>query len=119
MLFLLFTLIPYVIFTDHKEYLTYSYGIVSEYIPKELSDKLGTQLGVEQAKPITTGKRKSSGNLTDQSTLKRLKSEENVSIIDMKPDIAAIKEKKATTKEKQMAKAASGTKSISSFFMKK
>lgn len=87
-----------------------------------MSEKLSKHLGVEKLKPVTAGKRKSSGNLTDQSSLKRLKSEENVSIIETKPDITtttAAKEKKITTKEKQMAKAASGTKSISSFFMKK
>lgn len=106
-------------FSVYSELLTYSFGIVSEYIQQGLSEKLGKRLNIEQPNPITVGKRKSLGELVEQTALKRLKSEENVLMLECVTTITAVKEKKISAKEKQMAKAASGTKSISSFFAKK
>lgn len=100
--------------------LSYAYGIVSEYITVELSEKLSEHLGLEKIKPMMAGKRKSLIDL-EHKTLKRIKSEDNVSLDYIEPPTVAtpIKEKKVSTKDKALAKAASGTKSISSFFTKK
>lgn len=102
--------------------LSYAFGIVGEYISMDLCEKLSDHLKLEKIKPIVAGKRKSIIDL-EHKTSKRVKSEEDVSIADTKPIFSppAVKEneKKVSTKEKQLAKAASGTKSISSFFTKK
>lgn len=86
-----------------------------------MSEKLSTHLGLEKIKPTTAGKRKSLGEL-EHTSLKRLKSEEDVNGVESKP-IEAVRivkeEKKVTNKEKQWAKAAGGTKNISAFFAKK
>lgn len=100
--------------------MSYAYGIVSDYITLELCEKLSDHLGLEKVKPVTGGKRKSLVEL-ENNTLKRLKTEEDFATANMVETISppSIKEKKVSTKEKQLAKAASGTKSISSFFAKK
>lgn len=86
----------------------------------ELCEKLSNHLGLEKLKPVVAGKRKSLMDL-EHKTLKRVKSEEDITLNDVKQVISPppVKEKKVSTKEKQLAKAASGTKSISSFFSKK
>lgn len=99
--------------------LSYAFGIVSEYIKSDLSDKLAEHLGLEKVKPIATNKRKSAVDTETKST-KRMKTEDLDHIIDIKPAVSTTpKEKKVSAKEKQLIKAASGTKSISSFFTKK
>lgn len=58
----------------------------------------------------------------EHKSLKRIKSEEEISMGSAEPNIKIspiAPEKKLSSKEMKMAKAASGTKSISSFFMKK
>lgn len=68
------------------------------------------------------GKRKSLVEL-ENNTLKRIKSEEDFAAANMLETISSppppAKEKKASAKEMKLAKAASGTKSIASFFTKK
>lgn len=100
--------------------MSYAYGIVSDYITLELCEKLSDHLGLEKVKSVVAGKRKSFIEL-ENNTLKRLKSEEDFATANMVETLSpsSIKEKKVSTKEKQLAKAASGTKSISSFFAKK
>lgn len=89
--------------------------MLSEYISKTLSEKLSTHLGLEKATPVVL-KRKSMNDL-EQKSVKRLKSEEDLTdIFEAKPIVV---ERKKSAKEKSLAKAASGTKSISSFFTKK
>lgn len=102
------------------EFLSYAFGIVSDYITLELCEKLSEHLGLEKVKAAIAGKRKSLIEL-EHNTLKRVKSEDDFSMANMETisSPAAVKEKKVSTKEKKMAKAASGTKSISSFFSKK
>lgn len=113
-------------FRIENELLSYAFGIVSDYIPLDLCEKLSTHLGLEKLKAAAPGKRKSLIEL-ENNTLKRVKSEEDFSaanIDTMSPPssaspLATVHEKKVSAKEKQLAKAASGTKSISSFFSKK
>lgn len=102
------------------EILSYAFGLISEYITMELSEKLSDHLGLEKMKPFVAGKRKSLLDI-ENKTLKRIKSEDNIQMANIEATVTptAIKEKKSSTKEKQLAKAASGTKSISSFFTKK
>ncbi|XP_031633466.1 ribonuclease H2 subunit B [Contarinia nasturtii] len=104
------------------EYLSYAYGIIGDYITLELCEKLSDKLGLEKMKPAMAGKRKSLIEL-ENNTLKRIKSEENFATANMletvSPSPPPPKEKKVSAKELKMAKAATGTKSISSFFMKK
>lgn len=98
--------------------LSYAFGILSEYIRFDLSDKLAEHLGLEKAK--LSNKRKSATDGETKSS-KRMKTEvhdlnssfSNTSVTDTP------KEKKVSAKEKQLLKAASNTKSIASFFTKK
>lgn len=98
--------------------LSYAFGIVSDYIKPDLSDKLAEYLGLEKVKPISSNKRKSSAE-SETKTVKRIKTEEDYHSNENSPIMNTPKEKKVSAKEKQMIKAASGTKSISSFFTKK
>lgn len=103
-----------------SELLSYAFGIVGEYIGYDLFDKLSQRLGLEKLKPAEAGKRKSLMNL-EHSTLKRIKSEEEILLPNIEQVITPPRpvEKKQSAKDIKMAKAASGTKSISSFFAKK
>lgn len=97
--------------------LSYAFGIISEYIKTDLSEKLMSKLGLEKAK--ANAKRKSANDV-GEVTAKRIKMED-INSIENQLDVSNVvtKEKKLSTKSKQLAKAASGTKSISSFFTKK
>lgn len=106
----------YVFFSLDDELLLYAFGIVSDYISLDLCEKLSEHLGLEKAKAAIPGKRKSLIEL-EHNTLKRVKSEEDFSVASV--ETPSVKEKKVSAKEKKMAKAASGTKSISAFFSKK
>lgn len=100
--------------TVEGEFLAYAFGMVCEYIPASLVNQLSAHLGLEKINPL---KRKSMNDL-EHKALKRVKSQEDMSLmLEKKP--AVVPEKKVSAKEKKMAKAASGTKSISSFFKKK
>lgn len=97
--------------------LSYAFGIVSEYIKSDLSDKLAEHLGLEKVK--ASNKRKSETDSETKST-KRVKTDSEYHAIEIKPAVNNTpKEKKVSAKEKQLVKAASGTKSIASFFSKK
>lgn len=108
-------LIPGLFFshTVSGEMLSYALGIVSDYIKPDLSDKLAEHLGLEK---VNVNKRKPTAAPEEKPT-KRMKAED-IENISVKPPNTP-KEKKASAKEIQMVKAASGTKSILSFFSKK
>ncbi|XP_065350698.1 ribonuclease H2 subunit B [Cloeon dipterum] len=106
------------------EFLLYSYGILSEYISADLCIKLRSALNLPEASNSDAGnprKRKLDGadgeaskrNKQDSSTeeASQIKTSEN------KPE--KVVQKKETAKDKAMARAAAGTKSIASFFKKK
>lgn len=108
---------------DNEAYLKYAHGIVSEYLMDDLSIKLLKFLNLpEDSTPISSLKRKSSNLL--QSDSKKMKTEdENKSstsnVLDLsKPEQKQPKTPVLSTKEKARAKAAAGSKTISSFFKK-
>lgn len=100
----------------NSELLSYAFGIISEYIKSDLAEKLMSKLGLEKAK--ISGKRKSTNNVGELDA-KRMKIEDTIENQLGASNVNGTKEKKISTKDKQLAKAASGTKSISSFFTKK
>ncbi|XP_053676872.1 ribonuclease H2 subunit B [Anopheles nili] len=97
---------------DHGAVQT-AFGIVSDYISLELIKKLSVALGFPEDENISK-KRKSAVDL-ESSVMKKLKKEELHETTPIKLPAA---EKKISAKAKAMAKAASGSKSISSFFKK-
>uniref|UniRef100_A0A1B0EYV7 Rnh202 triple barrel domain-containing protein n=1 Tax=Phlebotomus papatasi TaxID=29031 RepID=A0A1B0EYV7_PHLPP len=94
---------------DAMNYLTYAFSIVSDYISEDLSGLLKKKLGIED-KVAASVKRKSSKTLQD-TTGKKVKKENDENAFaetDLVKDKAP--EVKLTTKEKALAKAATGTK---------
>lgn len=92
--------------------LRYAYFIVADYVTEDLGQQLLKRLGIEiksenKAKATTTMKRSISGDDDDLANLKP-------SAKKVAPEVV-----KVSSKAKAMAKAASGSKSISSFFSKK
>lgn len=100
----------------------YAHGIVSEYLMDDLSQKLLKYLNLPEDAQISLKRKSSSSQL--QSDAKKTKTEEETttkssSVLDLsKPDTKAGKQTVQSSKEKARAKAASGTKSIASFFTK-
>lgn len=104
------------------EFLSYAFGILSEYLTIDLCEKLSQRLGLEKPQAAQPGNKRKSLIELEHKSLKRVKSEEDFSAGDLEPivrPLAIVPEKKLTAKDVKMAKAASGTKSISSFFSKK
>lgn len=101
----------------------YAFQILSDYITEEMTEKLRLKLGIViksalQPAVDSKSKRKSSGMLAGD-LVKKVKSEECAFIVEEPPKKSEkTPEHKVTAKSKAMAKAASGTKSISSFFKK-
>ncbi|KAF4532940.1 hypothetical protein B566_EDAN000628 [Ephemera danica] len=123
---------------DLEEFLQYAHGIVAEYVPTELSNKLRKNLGLPEEQSggaEGAAKRKlgtgSAHNVAAQeaSGAKKPRTEEtgddvaggagrNNGILDLtKPE--KVMSKREAAKDKARAKAAAGTKSITSFFKKK
>jgi len=120
--------------SDAESYLRYAHGIVSEYLTEDLSVKLLKYLGLPEEKPSEChGKRKLSvaqygGNSNTAmppcaptgELFKKARQEDlaNGGVLDLtKPEKAA--KPSITAKDKARAKAASGSKNISTFFKKK
>ncbi|XP_059610110.1 ribonuclease H2 subunit B [Phlebotomus argentipes] len=103
---------------DDTSYLTYAFTILSDYISEDLSALLKQKLGIEE-KSVANVKRKPSKTLQDASG-KKIKTENDENQY-AESDLVQEKvpEVKLTSKEKALAKAATGTKSIMSFFKKK
>uniref|UniRef100_A0A1Q3EWZ3 Ribonuclease H2 subunit B n=1 Tax=Culex tarsalis TaxID=7177 RepID=A0A1Q3EWZ3_CULTA len=96
---------------DQKgEMMHYSHGIISDYLSLELSKKLATAVGLPEEK--VANKRKSTVEL-EANQIKKLKKED----IHETTPIKSV-DKKVSARSKALAKAASGTKSIASFFKK-
>ncbi|XP_041974445.1 ribonuclease H2 subunit B [Aricia agestis] len=107
---------------DPELYLKYAFGIVSEYLDDYFSGQLEKHFNFPADTIETVGnKRKTEEN--DNGVSKKLKyenngEEENINFINIKsPETKAVKS--LTAKEKARQKAASGSKTISSFFTKK
>ncbi|XP_049279998.1 ribonuclease H2 subunit B [Anopheles funestus] len=98
---------------DEKATLHTALGIIADYLSLELGRKLSTALGFPEDENISK-KRKSIVDL-ESAVVKKLKKED---IHETTPVKLPGAEKKVTAKAKALAKAASGSKSISSFFKK-
>lgn len=92
------------------EMMHYAHGIISDYLSLELSKKLATVIGLPEEKVVN--KRKSTVEL-EVNQIKKIKKEESYETTPIKSA-----EKKVSARSKALAKAATGTKSISSFFKK-
>lgn len=100
-------------------YLRYAHGIVSEYLPSSLRSSLLSSLNLPEVKPADpSSKRKlltaQSPNIEDAEA-KRIKLDGDEFREKSTP---AKKPKEPSAKDKALARSASGTKSISSFFKK-
>ncbi|KAF5271361.1 hypothetical protein FQA39_LY08159 [Lamprigera yunnana] len=105
-----------------EAYLKHAHGIVSEYLMEDLSEKLLKYLNLSEDMDATVLKRKSSGSLP-QPDAKIPKMEEEKTqpsnALDLsKPTLKMVKPSIQTSKEKQRAKSATGSKSITNFFKK-
>ncbi|XP_060517245.1 ribonuclease H2 subunit B [Cylas formicarius] len=106
---------------DNESYLRYAHGIVSEYLMEDLSQKLLRFLNLPEESQQHL-KRKSASALGPDP--KKVKTDEETkssssNVLDLsKPEIKTGKTQMISTKDKARAKAASGSKSISSFFKK-
>uniref|UniRef100_A0A182PPM4 Ribonuclease H2 subunit B n=1 Tax=Anopheles epiroticus TaxID=199890 RepID=A0A182PPM4_9DIPT len=98
---------------DEKGTLHTALGIVGDYLSLEFGRKLSVALGFPEDENISK-KRKSAIDL-ESATVKRIKKEESHDTTPIKQPAG---EKKVSAKAKALAKAASGSKSISSFFKK-
>uniref|UniRef100_A0A182NUH5 Ribonuclease H2 subunit B n=1 Tax=Anopheles dirus TaxID=7168 RepID=A0A182NUH5_9DIPT len=98
---------------NEKTALLTAYGIISDYLSLELGRKLSAALGFPEDENISK-KRKSAADL-ESAVVKKIKKEEVHNTTPVKLPAA---EKKVSAKAKALAKAASGSKSISSFFKK-
>ncbi|KAJ8971066.1 hypothetical protein NQ314_000898, partial [Rhamnusium bicolor] len=108
---------------DNDAYLRYAHGIVSEYLMDDLSQKLLKFLNLPDDLQCQQNLKRKGCGMSGSET-KRVKTEdENKSstsnVLDLsKPDTKPPKTPISTAKEKVRAKAASGSKTISSFFKK-
>lgn len=95
-----------------------AFGILSDYLSKELSDSLSEHLNLDV---IKSKKRKQNSDAAMNPNSKKIK----LSIIDIDDGeitptpTPVIADKKTTTKAKQLAKSAKGSKNIMSFFKAK
>lgn len=107
-----------------EAYLRYAHGIVSEYLMDDLSNKLLKQLALpedSQAQNLSN-KRKSSATTPQDSKKVKVESTDTVTksaVLDLSKPEPKVKPSIVSSKEKARAKAASGSKNISSFFKKK
>ncbi|KAL1491158.1 hypothetical protein ABEB36_011798 [Hypothenemus hampei] len=105
---------------DNEAYLRYAHGIVSEYLVDDLSEKLLVFLGLpkdatpqqQQQQQQQNLKRKSLSSAVPLEVKKMKIDESSKSVLDLS------KQEKLNSKEKARAKAASGSKTIMSFFKK-
>ncbi|XP_028164552.1 ribonuclease H2 subunit B [Ostrinia furnacalis] len=107
---------------DEEFYLKYACGIISEYLPDELAELLEKQFDFKPDLIESIGKKRKS-EVELNGTNKKIKNE----VTDVMENLTSPnqsfsevkKEKPMSAKEKARQKAASGTKTISSFFTKK
>lgn len=110
--------------TDDLLAVRYAHGIISDYISLELSEKLAKHLNIPDESTEASKKRKSLAELEKPNVKKNklnldVKSEIMEESFDENVPMKKVVEKKVTIKDKALAKAAGGTRSISSFFTKK
>lgn len=109
---------------DADAYLRYAHGIVSEYLMEDLSQKLLKYLNLPEDTSQTSLKRKSAQLTPQQQDAKKPRNEEenkssSSNVLDLsKPEPKTPKAPGLSAKDKARAKAATGCKTISSFFKK-
>lgn len=108
--------------SEHEAYLRYAHGIVSEYLMEDLSQKLQKYLNLPEETQSPNLKRKSNSSPFPDSKKAKMEDENKPStpnVLDLsKPDSKTAKPASQSAKDKARAKAATGSKSISSFFKK-
>lgn len=110
--------------TDDLSAVRYAHGIISDYISLELSEKLAKKLNLPDETEASK-KRKSLVELEKPNSKKNKLNNSGVKLEIMEESFdenvpgKKVVEKKVTIKDKALAKAAGGTRSISSFFSKK
>ncbi|XP_045451182.1 ribonuclease H2 subunit B [Melitaea cinxia] len=108
---------------DEEFYLKYASGIISEYLQDDVIEKLEKRFDFKTELIEYVGNKRKS-EVESSETNKRIKHENNGDSEDIKVPVnnqapETKKPKTLTAKEKARQKAASGTKTISSFFCKK
>ncbi|KAK9504383.1 hypothetical protein O3M35_010725 [Rhynocoris fuscipes] len=107
-------------------YLRYALGLLAEYLLPELVTKLADFIGLppeekksslQDENESPNDKRRRNSSVEDDEDNKKIKLEESYESLPSTPTVKT--EKKQSAKEQAMAKAAKGSKSISSFFKKK
>lgn len=94
-----------------------AFGIISDYLSKEMSDSLSEHLNLET---IKSKKRKQNSDAAMNQNSKKIKLSIDSEDGEITPAlIPAVVEKKTSTKAKQLAKSAKGSKNIMSFFKAK
>ena len=111
------------IFIVSVQYIRYAHGMLSEYLSPELSAKLSSHMKIP-AEEKNIKKRESTDKMEGNASKKR-KSDLTSTSEGPEEDYskgykkAAVKESPQNAKQKALVKAASGSKSITSFFKKK
>lgn len=93
-----------------------AFGILSDYLSKEMSDSLAEHLNLDA---IKSRKRKQNSNAAMNQNSKKIKLSVDEEDITTTPTLAPVVEKKTSAKAKQLAKSAKGSKNIMSFFKAK
>ncbi|XP_013148485.1 PREDICTED: ribonuclease H2 subunit B [Papilio polytes] len=108
---------------DEEFYLKYAHGIISEYLQEDLVEKLEKRFNFKPEIIETVGKKRKSEVDLNNSNKKAKNESTSEDVNDVKVGVllngSSETKKKPTAKEKARQKAASGTKTISSFFTKK
>lgn len=94
-----------------------AFGILSDYLSKEMSDSLSEHLNLDA---IKSKKRKLNSEAAMNPTSKKIKLSIDNENCEMNPTpTPVVPEKKTSAKAKQLAKSAKGSKNIMSFFKAK
>ncbi|XP_073958882.1 ribonuclease H2 subunit B [Choristoneura fumiferana] len=108
---------------DQEFYLKYALGIIAEYVEADIVEKLESKFDLKPDLMESLGQKRKSR--IGESNNKRIKSDQTANGSDLSESMTmqssntANKQKPLSAKEKARQKAASGTKTISSFFSKK
>lgn len=98
----------------------YAHGLISEYLQEDLVIKLGSRFNFTPDLVETLAKKRKPEVNSEQDSIKKFKFEGTDCVFSPpQSNGEAKKQKPLSSKEKLRQKAASGTKTISSFFMKK
>nr|ADD38691.1 Ribonuclease H2 subunit B [Lepeophtheirus salmonis] len=100
-----------------EHYLKYSWGLISDYIDKETSIQLKSHMNIITDETTTNKRRSSSSGEGSSKGLKRVKSAPQEDYLSLPKETCASLPQ--NSKQKALAKSATGSKNITSFFSKK